>query len=176
MTWLRIASLSHQSGNNTQIAAPQRATNQASESQTSTSSRFMVGSARWCWFSREVRYSAALMPLPERPHPVLLLRANDLGVRARWCAPVKTAAHFFGASLNCDISPDWRTPRALSLRRDAKNVADGFGVPLPHAFRVCGGRAHRKPKGHGGTAGSPKYPAQRCLTQINTGQAALRSI
>jgi hypothetical protein len=29
--------------NNTQIAAPQRATNQASESQTSTSSRVMVG-------------------------------------------------------------------------------------------------------------------------------------
>ncbi len=33
---------SDQSQKNTQIAAPQRATNQASESQTSTSSRFMV--------------------------------------------------------------------------------------------------------------------------------------
>ena len=51
--------LSHQSAKNAQIAAPQRATNQASESQTSTSSRFMIGSE--CWFSREVRYSAALM-------------------------------------------------------------------------------------------------------------------
>jgi hypothetical protein len=35
--------LANQSGNNTQIAAPQRATNQANESQTSTSSRVMVG-------------------------------------------------------------------------------------------------------------------------------------
>ena len=88
--------------------------------------------------------SAALMPLPERPHPVLLLRANDLGVRAKWRAPVKAAAQFFGASLNCGISPDWRMPRALSLRRDAKHVA--VGVPLPPALRsvVCGGRAHRK--------------------------------
>jgi hypothetical protein len=32
--------------NNTQIAAPQRTTNQTNESQTSTSSSFMVGSAR----------------------------------------------------------------------------------------------------------------------------------
>ena len=121
--------------NSTQIAAPQSATNQASESQTSTSSRFMVGSARWCWFSRKARFSAALMPLPERSHPVLLLRANDLGVRARCCAPVKTDAHFFGASLNCDIAPDWRTPRAMRLRRHAKRAPDGFGVPLPHASR-----------------------------------------
>ena len=104
----------------------------------------MVGSARWCWFSREVRHSAALMRLPERPHPVLLLRANDLGVRAKWRAPVKTAAHFFGAPLNCDISPDWRTPRALSLRRDAKHVDDGFGVHCLMRSVVCGGRAHRK--------------------------------
>jgi transposase len=28
------------------------------------------------------RYSAALMPLPEQPHPILLLRANHLGFRA----------------------------------------------------------------------------------------------
>ena len=175
MTWLRITSLSHQSGNNTQIAAPQRATNQASESQTSTSSRFMVGSARWCWFSREVRYSAALMPLPERPHPVLLLRANDLGVRAKWCAPVKTAAHFFGASLNCDISPDWRTPRALSLRRDAKHVADGFGVPLPHAFRVCGGRAHRKRRAMVVPPGR-QIPCSALLDANQYRASALRSI
>jgi hypothetical protein len=38
--------LSHQYANNTQIAAPQRTTNQTNESQTSTSSSFMVGSAR----------------------------------------------------------------------------------------------------------------------------------
>src|SRR5260370_33338457 len=78
--------------NNTQIAAPQRATNQASESQTSTSSRFMVG----LW---QVMLIAAMCcsdgadALPEQPHPVLLLNANNL----RFRAVVKTAT---GRALN----------------------------------------------------------------------------
>ena len=131
----------------------------------------MVGTARWYWFSREGRYSAALMPLPERPHPVLLLRANDLGVRAKWCAPVRTAAHFFGASLNCDIAPDWRTPRAMRLRRHAKRTADGFGVPLPHASRCVRRSGASKNEGPWWHRWAAKYPAQRCLTQNNTGRA-----
>src|SRR6478672_13449584 len=40
---LKISAVGHQCAKNTQIAAPQRVTNQASESQTSTSSRFMIG-------------------------------------------------------------------------------------------------------------------------------------
>ena len=43
--------------NSTQIAAPQRATNQASESQTSTSSRVMVGFYQMMLFEpREARW------------------------------------------------------------------------------------------------------------------------
>ena len=157
----------HAGRDNIQIAVPQRATNQVSESHTSTSSRFMVGSAKWCWFSRKVRFSAALMPLPERPHPVLLLRANDLGVRAKRRAPVKTTAHFLGAPLNCDISPDWRTPRALSLRRGAKHAAGGFGVPVP----LCAAVGRIENEGPWWYRSAAKHPAQRCLTQVNTGQA-----
>jgi hypothetical protein len=33
-----------------QIAKPQRVTNQKSESQMNTSSRFIVAAASWCWF------------------------------------------------------------------------------------------------------------------------------
>jgi hypothetical protein len=131
--------------------------------------------------------------LPEQPHPVLLLRANVLGFRARGCAPVKPSRISFSRSQNCDISPDGAHATHLepatkmgfcgkclvggvptnarlemSGSETPKNVADGLGVPLPHAFRVllsegamrCGGRAHRKPKGHGGTARSPKCHAQ----------------
>src|SRR5258705_3962217 len=36
-------------------------------------------------FRREVRYLAALMRLAEKAHPILLLRANDLGFRAKNC-------------------------------------------------------------------------------------------
>ena len=107
------------------------------------------------------------MPLPERPHPVLLLRANDLGVRAKRRAPVKTAAHFLGAPLNCDISPDWRTPRALSLRRGAKHAAGGFGVPVP----LCAAVGRIENEGPWWYRSAAKHPAQRCLTQVNTGQA-----
>jgi hypothetical protein len=52
-----------------------------SESQTSTSSRFMVVLPDDVGFSREW-CSAALIALPERRRPVLLLRANHLGFRA----------------------------------------------------------------------------------------------
>jgi len=52
-------------------------------------------------------------------------------------APVKTAAHFFGASLNCDIAPDWRTPRAMRLRRHVQRAADGFGVPFAPCAPLC---------------------------------------
>jgi hypothetical protein len=91
--------------NNTQIAAPQRATNQASESQASTSSRFMVGpqvmliAAKCC--------SDGADALPEQPHPVLLLNANNL----RFRAVVKTAT---GRALNL--------PRSVLRRNTDKNI------------------------------------------------------
>ena len=75
--------LGHQNANNnTQIAAAQRVTNQASESQTSTSSRFMVG---FCQMMLVWPRSAVLRGaqcLPNRRIQVLLLRANNLGFGA----------------------------------------------------------------------------------------------
>ena len=71
-----------QSPNNTQIAAPQTATNQTSESQTSTSSRFMVG---FCQMMLVWPRSAVLRGAVCLPNPciqVLLLRANNLGFGA----------------------------------------------------------------------------------------------
>jgi len=69
--------------------------------------------------------------------------------------------------LNCDISPDWRTPRALSLRRGAKHAAGGFGVPVP----LCAAVGRIENEGPWWYRSAAKRPAQRCLTQINTGQA-----
>ena len=49
------------SGNITQVAVPQRTTNQKSESQISASSRFIVGAARLMLVCRDMRCSAVLM-------------------------------------------------------------------------------------------------------------------
>jgi hypothetical protein len=84
------------SQNNTQIAAPQRATTKQTKASKHVSrhDRLLpddVGSA--------AEYgSDGAHALPKQPHPVLLMRANDLVSRARECAPVKTTAHFFTLS------------------------------------------------------------------------------
>ena len=69
------------SGNITQIAKPQRTTNQKSESQISTSSRSIVGAASYAGLAANAVLGGA-DGLPEYPHPVLLLRANDLVLSA----------------------------------------------------------------------------------------------
>jgi len=75
---------SHQGTSNSQIATPQEATNQKSESQNSASSRFIVGCRLMLvWPRNGVRDEADA--LPELLRPVLLLRANDLGFAATRC-------------------------------------------------------------------------------------------
>ena len=68
------------SGNITQIAAPQRATNQKSESQISTSSRFIVGLLVDAGLAASA-LSAVLMGYLTTA-PSLVLRANDLVLSA----------------------------------------------------------------------------------------------
>jgi len=72
---------SYQSRNNAQIAKPQRTTNQTSESQTSTSSRFIVRAASYAGLAASAVLGGADV-LPQHLHPDLLLGANDLGFGA----------------------------------------------------------------------------------------------
>jgi hypothetical protein len=72
---------SHQGTANNQIATPQKATNQKTESQNSASSRLIVG----CRVDGRLAAKCSARPadgLAELLHPVLLLLANELGFAA----------------------------------------------------------------------------------------------
>src|SRR5437016_4984747 len=62
---------SNHCANNTQIAAPQRTTNQTNESQTSRSSRFMICQMMLVWPRTAVLGGADA--LTEHPHPTLAI-------------------------------------------------------------------------------------------------------